>query len=207
MLNPGSVWFQSFTPGSTPEINTGPLGLQRLDYVVKAAESRGIKLVVPFVNNWDDYGGMTAYMPYCLNITSTASDIQATGDKSLWYTIPKCQEQYQKYIQTVVSRYLDSPAIFAWELVNEPRCTGCNTSVITEWARKTSAYIKSLDKKHMVAVGDEGFGLKATGEGTNQYPYEFYEGTDFVSLVGLPDIDMGTFHLYPDHCKFVTVLI
>lgn len=42
----GTVWFQSFVKGKDPVINTGSDGLQRLDYVVKAAESRGIKLII-----------------------------------------------------------------------------------------------------------------------------------------------------------------
>lgn len=56
----GNVWYQSLS-GSTPTINTGANGLQRLDYVVKSAEAHGIKLIINFVNNWDDYGGIKAY--------------------------------------------------------------------------------------------------------------------------------------------------
>ncbi|KAK7714409.1 mannan endo-1,4-beta-mannosidase A-2 [Diaporthe eres] len=56
----GTVWYQSLS-GSTPTINTGANGLQRLDYVVKSAEAHGIKLIINFVNNWDDYGGIKAY--------------------------------------------------------------------------------------------------------------------------------------------------
>lgn len=55
----GTVYFQYLSAkGST--INTGANGLQRLDYVVSAAEKRGIKLIINFVNNWSDYGGMPA---------------------------------------------------------------------------------------------------------------------------------------------------
>lgn len=140
---------------------------------------------------------MDAYYPYCIDTNST---IDA---KEQWYTNKKCQDQYQKYIKTVISQHKDSPAVFAWQLANEPRCSGCNVSVVTQWARKTSKYIKSLDSKHMVAVGDEGFGMNVKmGEfkDSSDYPYEFYEGTDSASLIALPDIDVGTFHLYPDHC-------
>lgn len=55
----GTVWFQQLSSaGST--INTGADGLQRLDYVVAGAEARGIKLIINFVNNWSDYGGIPA---------------------------------------------------------------------------------------------------------------------------------------------------
>ncbi|KAI0591566.1 Endo-beta-mannanase [Pyrenophora tritici-repentis] len=53
----GTIYFQSFS-GSSATINTGADGLQRLDAVVNSAEKHGIKLIINFVNNWDDYGGM-----------------------------------------------------------------------------------------------------------------------------------------------------
>lgn len=35
-------------------INFGPDGLQRLDYAVSSAERHGVKLVLNFINNWND---------------------------------------------------------------------------------------------------------------------------------------------------------
>ncbi|KAG9239575.1 mannan endo-1,4-beta-mannosidase A [Amylocarpus encephaloides] len=176
------VWFQSFVAGKTPQINTGRNGLQRLDYVVKSAEAHGVKLIVNFVNNWGDYGGMAAYNSFFGTSTST------------WYTNAKVQAQYQAYIKAVVSRYSSSVAIFAWELANEPRCKGCATSVITDWATKTSTYIKSLDPNHMVTLGDEGF---MNGGGDGSYPYTTAEGIDFEANLKIPTLDFGVFHLYP----------
>lgn len=48
----GSVWYQSFVSGSSPVINTGANGLQRLDVVVASAQAHGISLIINFVNNW-----------------------------------------------------------------------------------------------------------------------------------------------------------
>jgi mannan endo-1,4-beta-mannosidase len=96
----GTVYFQQLSSsGST--INTGANGLQRLDYVVSAAEARGIKLIIPFVNYWDDYGGMSAYVA------------AFGGSKTTWYTNQAAQAQYKQYIKAVVSRYAESTAIFA----------------------------------------------------------------------------------------------
>ncbi|KAI1342813.1 carbohydrate-binding module family 1 [Xylariaceae sp. FL0016] len=176
----GTVYYQLLSSsGST--INTGANGLQRLDYVVSAAEARGIKLIINFVNNWDDYGGISAYVS------------AFGGSHETWYTNEAAQAQYQAYIAAVVSRYAASPAVFAWELANEPRCNGCDTSVITTWAGATSAYIKGLDPDHMVALGDEGFGL----DGDGSYPYQYTEGVDFVANLAVETLDFGTFHLYP----------
>jgi mannan endo-1,4-beta-mannosidase len=179
----GTVWFQSFISGQFPVINTGADGLQRLDYVVQSAEAHGISLIINFVNNWSNYGGMAAYCSY-YGITTTA-----------WYTSSAAQSQYQKYIAAVVSRYATSPAVFAWELANEPRCEGCATSVITTWVASTSAYIKSLDPNHRVTIGDEGFGL--SGGSDTSYPFTSATGLDFTTNLAIPTIDFGTYHLYP----------
>ncbi|KAK8114769.1 fungal cellulose binding domain-containing protein [Apiospora kogelbergensis] len=178
----GTVYFQQLSAGGST-INTGVDGLQRLDYVVAAAEIRGLKLIINFVNNWDDYGGIAAYVR------------AFGGSKTSWYTNTAAQAQYRKYVQAVVSRYANSPAIFAWELANEPRCNGCSTDVIYNWAASTSAYVKSLDPNHMVTLGDEGMGLPGDGS----YPYQYGEGTDFVKNLGIKTLDFGTFHMYPDH--------
>ena len=117
----GTVYFQSFS-GSEATINTGANGLQRLDAVVKAAEKHDIKLIVNFVNYWTDYGGMKAYFKAC-----------GASSYEDWYKSSSCQDMYQAYTKAVVSRYTDSSSIFAWELANEPRCPGCETSAITNW--------------------------------------------------------------------------
>ena len=145
--------------------------MQRLDYVVKSAENNGIKLIVNFVNNWGDYGGMPAYNTFY------------GTSKITWYTDSKVQAQYQTYIKAVVSRYINNPAIFAWELANEARCNGCAPSIVTNWATKTSAYIKSLDPNHMITLGDEGF---MNGGGDGSYPYTKGEGMDFEANLRIP---------------------
>ncbi|KAL4992988.1 glycoside hydrolase superfamily [Aspergillus recurvatus] len=142
----------------------------------------GIMLIIPFVNNWNDYGGMNVYV----NVYG--------GDKAGWYTNSQIQRVYRAYIAAVVARYKESPAIFAWELGNEPRCQGCSTDVIYNWVKDTSANIKSLDPNHMVTTGEEGMGLTTRSDGS--YPYTTYEGSDFSRNIAIPDIDFGTFHLY-----------
>ncbi|KAJ5632001.1 hypothetical protein N7490_008340 [Penicillium lividum] len=179
----GTVYFQLLEDG-TATINTGADGLQRLDYVVSSAEAHNIKLIINFVNMWSDYGGEDAYV--------TAFGGTQTG----WYTNDDIQAAYRSYIEAVVSRYIDSPAVFAWELANEPRCQGCDTSVIYDWVASTSAYIKSLDPNHMVCIGDEGFGLDTDSDGS--YPYTTGEGLNFTMNLGIDTIDFGTLHLYPD---------
>lgn len=48
--------------GSAPAFNEGADGLQRLDYVIAKASQLDIRLIIPFVNNWKDFGGMDQYV-------------------------------------------------------------------------------------------------------------------------------------------------
>ncbi|TKA68010.1 hypothetical protein B0A49_04481 [Cryomyces minteri] len=102
---------------------------------------------------------------------------------------------YRNYIKFIVNRYKHSPAIFAWELMNEPRCRGCPTSTIYDWASSTSQFIKSLDSSHMVTLGDEGWVVPSDGYGDGSYAYSGLEGVDFVKNLGISTLDFGTFHL------------
>lgn len=149
-----------------------------------------MKLVLNFVNNWSDYGGIAAY--------TTAFGANATQ----WFTDETSQSVYRNYINVLVNRYKDSSAIFAWELANEPRCNGCDTSVLTQWASNTSEYIKSLDQGHLVTLGDEGWFAPADNSSITgndgSYPYTGVEGVDWIANLQIPTLDYGTFHLYPD---------
>lgn len=187
----GSATAFQIWSGSTPTINTGATGLQRLDYIVSAAQARGIRLIIPFVNNWGDYGGIKIYV-----------DALARGQgHDAFYTNTAIKNAYKNYVKAVVSRYTTSPAIFAWELANEPRCAGalaqsgsCTPARVTAWISEMSTYIKTLDKNHLVTDGTEGFFNRA---GNSDWPYNGTEGVDFEAILRLSSIDFATFHLYP----------
>jgi len=60
-----------------------------------------------------------------------------------------------------------------------------------------AAYVKSIDSKHLLEIGLEGF----YGERTPQKkfnPNPFKVGTDFISNNQIPQIDFATIHVYPD---------
>lgn len=135
-------------------------------------------------------GGIAAY--------TTAFGANATE----WFTDAISQKVYRNYINVLVNRYKSSSAIFAWELANEPRCTGCPTSVVTDWARSISTYIKSLDSTHLVTLGDEGWfapldAPDVSGDDLSS-AYDGSSGVDFLVNLHISTLDYGTFHLYPD---------
>lgn len=184
----GTVWFQLFNSTGS-YINWAANGIPRLDAVVYYAEQHDIKLVLNFVNNWSDLGGIASY------------NAAFGGNGTSWYTDATSQQVYKDYIELLVNRYKCSSAIFAWELANEPRCHGCPTSTIYDWATEISAYIKQIDPDHMVTLGDEGWFATPNDIGDGSYAYGGGEGVDFVLNLGIDTLDYGTFHLYPDSCK------
>lgn len=54
-------------------------GIGRLDYLVSAAEAKGVKLVFPLLNYWDDLGGINVYN----NVYGST--------KTTWYTNTNAQ--------------------------------------------------------------------------------------------------------------------
>ncbi|KAK4700879.1 mannan endo-1,4-beta-mannosidase, partial [Phenoliferia sp. Uapishka_3] len=178
--------------GTTQKFNTGPHGFDRLDYVLAAAEKVGMKVILSLANNWDDFGGSGMYIKQL-----------ASGSKhDAFYTNSAIIKAYQKYVTFVVSRYKTNTNVFAWELINEPRCAGvlaasssCNTKTLTTWIKNQATFIKSLDSNHLVAIGDEGFLASKTS--SSDFLYNGGAGMDFSTNLALSSIDFGTFHQYP----------
>lgn len=175
---------------------------ERLDYTIAEAGKRGIKLVIAMNNYWDAFGG--------LQNASTWQRWFNLSDVSEFYTNEECKKYYKEYVKYLLTRtntytgipYNQDPTIMTWELMNEPRnqkdksCT-----VVTEWVKEMSAYVKSLAPLQLCAVGDEGFMNEAdfspyAGEGSTCY--NGYEGADFSSFLKIKTVDYGTFHLYPE---------
>ncbi|KAG6945046.1 hypothetical protein JG688_00016767, partial [Phytophthora aleatoria] len=176
---PYNIVYQLWENGKA-SINTKDNGLGYFDKVVAAAKAAGVKLVVPLVNNWSDYGGMAAWGKY----------------HDDFYTNEKIKAAYKKYIATFVNRYKQKDdTIMSWELCNECRCAGsggglaesgtCTTKTINAWMTEMSAYIKSLDPNHLVATGSEGF----LNTDSSVYLYSGLSGVDFDANLAIKSID------------------
>jgi mannan endo-1,4-beta-mannosidase len=190
--------------GAEPAFNDGPDGLQRLDFVVAEAGKRNIKLVLPLVNNWNEFGGMNQYVRW--RGGQYHDDFYSDLTIRAWY------KQWIAHLLNRVNsitgiRYKDDPTIMMWELANEPRCIGsggangyprspgCTTQTLVSWAAEMSRYIKSIDRNHLVSVGDEGF---LCLPGATDWTENCSEGVDSYAFAALPHVDAMSMHLYPD---------
>jgi len=186
-----------------PAYNDAKNGLKHLDFLLHHARRLGLKLILVLTNNWRDMGGMDQYLSW-----------YGLQTHSQFYTDNRVKSAYKNWLRHLLTRvnsldgvpYSEDPAIFAWELANEPRLTngsesnsqkGVDMQLITSWAREMSAYVKSLDTNHLLSVGDEGFFDRKGSDWT----FQGEGGVDHDALLALPHIDFGTFHLYPEKWK------
>jgi mannan endo-1,4-beta-mannosidase len=183
----------------------GGQGLERLDRAVHLASARGHKLILTLTNNFPDFGGMDAYLRWL-------SPQTAEPRHDEFYDREEVLAAYENWVRHLLERtntvsgvkYKDDPAIFAWELANEPRCDspqglpsrgGCARSGrILRWVERMSAFIKKIDPNHLVAVGDEGFFNRKF---SCHHLYNGEHGVDCEAFLRVPAIDFGTYHMYP----------
>ncbi len=50
-----------------------------------------------------------------------------------------------------------------WNLINEPRCSGCGTGPLQAWLEEMAPFVKALDGNHLVSIGEEGFYARGAG--------------------------------------------
>jgi len=161
------LWSRRFQP-ARGEYNDA--AFENLDRVVAMASERGIRLIVPLVNNWDEYGGMPQYVEWLASEhpEEIPSGVEPGTDAfhDLFYTSTHTLEWYEAYVTRFISRtnsitgirYAEDPTIFAWELANEPRAKSDVTGVTShQWIEEMSDFIETLDSDHLIGTGEEGW--------------------------------------------------
>ncbi len=121
--------------------------LEQVDYVIKAAGDRGLRLIIPLTDNWH----------YSAGGKHNFTDWRGISDENLFYYKPQVIRDFETYISVLLNRvniytgipYKDDPTILAWE-------TGNELQPPTSWTQIISTYIKSIDPKHLVIDGREG---------------------------------------------------
>ena len=159
-------------------------GLAALDRVVLEAQARGVRLVLVLANHWQDYGGAPA--------TLAAVAPGEALPVSAFYTDERAIADQERYVAVIVGRvssldgrpYATNETIFAWELVNEPRCDGCDPGALVAWSSRMSRAVRAAGAIQLVAWGGVG--------------YAGAHGEDFDRLAREGGLDVMTLHLYPD---------
>ncbi|KAK3036951.1 hypothetical protein RJ639_030916 [Escallonia herrerae] len=174
-----------------------------LDYVVVEARRRGIRLILSLVNNLSAFGGKAQYVKW-----AQQAGINVSSSTDSFFSHPIMKRYYKSYVKAIVTRknslsgvkYAEEPAIFAWELMNEPRCKSYTSSpALQAWIMEMAAFIKSLDQKHLVTVGLEGFyGLTSNASsGVNPGDWAAALGSDFIQNSASDNIDFASVHAIP----------
>ena len=171
-----------------------------LDYLLAEMAERGMKAVLYINNTWEWSGGYGMYLEWAgagkALIPAIDGYVPFMNSVSRFVTNEKAKELFYNHVKHVVSRtntvtgkpYKDDPAIFSWQIGNEPRCfrsdsTGRAAFVDFMWT--TASLIKSIDPNHMVSSGSEG---RNGCEGS----LEFFE-----KVHACPDIDYMNIHIWP----------
>lgn len=164
--------------------------LDGLDFLLAEMGKRGMRAVMVLNNFWQWSGGMAQYVSWHEKTAVPYPGNYETfiNYSAKFYSYDECQTWFRDHIAMLTDRtnpytslkYRDDPAVFSWELANEPR------RYPQSWIDETAAYIKSLDPNHMVTTGSEG---APPGE-PNQ---------DFVKTHSGPGIDYVTIHIWPQN--------
>lgn len=134
-----------------------------LEYALDRMQERGMCAVLFLNNAWEWSYGYADYLeaagagiqPRPLTDGYPAY-MQAMG---AFCTNEKAVSLNHEYIRSIVGRFKDHPAIFSWQICNEPRCFSADPAArdaFVKYIHETAALIKSIDGNHMVSTGNEG---------------------------------------------------
>ncbi|EHA8589425.1 Mannan endo-1,4-beta-mannosidase 1 [Cocos nucifera] len=173
-----------------------------LDFVISEARRYGVYLILSLVNNHEDFGGKRQYVQWARD------EGRSTGSDDAFFQNDVVKSFYKNHVKTILTRnntmtgmaYRDDPIILAWELMNEPRCqSDLSGRILQAWITEMAAYVKSIDSRHLLEVGAEGFyGDSIFGRKQFINPGGYEVGTDFIANNQIPEIDFATIHAYPD---------
>ena len=177
-----------------------------LDYLLAEMGERNMKAVLYINNSWEWSGGYGMYLEWAGEgkalIPAEVGYSAFMNSVSKFVTNEKAKEMFYDHVRHVVSRtntvtgkpYKDDPAIFSWQIGNEPRCFRADKEgqdAFVDYMWTTAALIKSIDPNHMVSSGNE-------GEMGCENSMELYE-----RIHSCPDIDYMNIHIWPYNWNWV----
>jgi len=172
--------------------------LKGLDFLLVEMGRRNMKAVIFLSNNWEWSGGFLQYLNWNGQLPDSVMQRKLNWDEmrdyvSKFYQCTLCREQYKRQVALIINRvntisgkrYSNDPAIMSWELANEPRpMRPTAIPSFEQWIGDAAAFIKSLDKNHLVTTGSEG----EQGSETIEV---------FKTIHAVKNIDYCTIHIWP----------
>ena len=147
--------------------------LDGLDYLLMELGKRDMTAVLYFNNAWEWSGGYTQYVAWANNEPVLVPRVDG------WFSYnafagefvrnERAKELFFNHVRHIVTRtnrytgikYIDDPAIFSWQICNEPRAFSSkeqdNKEAFAEWLAESARLIRELDPNHMISTGSEGF--------------------------------------------------
>lgn len=171
-----------------------------LDYFMAELGKRGMTAVLYFNNHCPWSGGYTYYVK---KVTGEEPPTYGTPEyadfASRFISMDETKELFYNYLRQIVGRvnsitgvaYKDDPAIFSWQIANEPRAFKDELhQAFKEYLHKSAEIIRSIDRNHMISTGCEG------QQGCENIP------EDYEAIHSDPLISYCTFHIWPDNWGF-----
>lgn len=177
-----------------------------LDYLLAEMAERNMKAVLYINNSWEWSGGYGMYLEWAgagKSLIPAEVGYKAYCDYvAQFVTNEKAKNLFYDHVRHVVSRtntvtgkpYKDDPAIFSWQIGNEPRCfrpDSAGQAAFVDFMWTTASLIKSIDPNHMVSSGSEG---RHGCEGSLEL---------FEKVHSCPDIDYMNIHIWPYNWSWV----
>ncbi|KAG1681515.1 hypothetical protein FOA52_014021 [Chlamydomonas sp. UWO 241] len=166
---------------------------KHLDYIIRAASYKNIKLVLALGNTWKAYRSPEDMLRMS-GVNPDQTDLLGL------YRSEKFEEFYRVHILSVANRvnsytgvkYSEDDTIMMWDVLNEPRCPGCTgeseEADHMSWLSRMADFLKSQAPHQLVATGTEGYFSDGAGASC--------EGEDWVGISNLSSVDVATAHLY-----------
>lgn len=177
--------------------------LKGLDILLDEMAKRDMKAVIFFSNNWEWSGGFLQYLRWNNKISEEVfrkkMEWEAMRDNiSMFYSCSDCINQYRQQVKNIVTHkntingrlYKNDPTIMTWEIANEPRpMRPAAIEGYKKFILQTAAYIKALDKNHLITTGSEGY----IGSESKEV---------FNTVHNYKNIDYLTIHIWPKNWQW-----
>ena len=115
---------------------------KNLDLVMALADELGVRVIIPFLNNWQWFGGAPNYAEFR---GKEYEDFWV--DEQLWTDFQATVDHLLNRTNTINGKkYIEDKAIFCWESGNELQNP-------YPWVQRLAAHVKSIDSSHLFMDG------------------------------------------------------